>query len=409
MKVKNKIYEQMWQLMDCPFKSQSVEKVFGNPDIPAQKKIEAVEKVILEDVVRIPKEYGQPILPNNVVEVKMPAFWDAGFDPRFDEGGNYLQAPGKRPMMQVIVETIAYCLFVFKAYFSPWKEVRELGKAILAGAFLEKVWSSYYVRFLVNDINDPCQNWISLAEYDFLENAGDILKKLDPSVSRQPRPFPREVIFPIHAMNKPQSAKQAADQLQPGMENQDLARCGISFARLSKDMYVLEPEGKEKLTVNTLDFDYVPHYLFVDAIQARAGDLKLACRELRQQIAKTTTDFKCVFSFASCQEKLRPVFERFYLAWQEYVESHELLIENQKVWSQVDYHAPVYEALRAETRLSSKKADEHRRKKDRPSVQAYEACQKELTEDYTGVHAFSNTGRFLKARDEKLPTLLDKI
>lgn len=408
MQVKNKIYEQMWQLMGGPSKPLSVEKIFGNPDTPTQKKIEAVEKVIIEDVLHIPKEYGQPILPINVVKVIMPSFWDAGFDPRFDEGGNYL-LPGKRSMMQMIVETFAYCLFVFKAYCSPWSEERQLRKGILAGASLEKMWSSYYVRFLVKDIDDPCQNWISLAEYDFLESAGDILKKLDPSVALPPRPFPREVIFPIHAMNRPQEVKRLDDQELPGKENLDLARCGMSFARLSKDMYILEPEGKEKLTLDTLEFDYVPHYLFVDATRKSAGSLKLACRELRQQIAETTTDFKCAFSFASCQEKLRPIFERFERAWNEYAASHELLKENQIVWSQYDYRAEEYAALREETKLSRKEADECRRKKDRPSEQAYEVCQEVVKKDYIVAHSFSNTGRFLKARDEKVQTLLDEI
>jgi hypothetical protein len=409
VEVKNKIYERMWEVMNCPSENRYGERAFGDPDIHPLKKIEAVEKVILEDVVHVSKEYGKPIVPNSAVEVKMPSFWDAGFDPRFDEEGYYYWPPGARTMRQVIVEIVAYCLFVFKAYCSPWQEVRELGKAILAGASLEKVSSSYYVRFLVNDIDDPCQNWISLAEYDFLENAGDIFYKLIPSDSPLPRPFPREAIYPIHAMNKPQEANWADDQELPGKENLDLARCGISFARLSKDMYVLEPEGKEKQSFDTYIYGYVPHYLFVDATRKSAKELKLACRELRQQIRETITDFKCGFSFASCQEKLRPVFEEFNRAWGAYAGSHEILSENQVVWSQDDYRKAEYEALRAETKLSPKKADEQRRIKDRPSQQAYETGQGALKAAYLGAHAFSNTGRILKVRDEKLPMLLDKV
>jgi hypothetical protein len=409
MGIKNKIYESMWQVMGGFSEVQSVEKIFANPDIPVQKKIEAVEKVILEDVVRIPKEYEQPILPNNAVEVIMPSFWDAGFDPRFDEDGYYLLPQGTRTMRQVIVETVAYCLFIFKAYLSPWKEVRELGKAILAGASLEEVWSSYYVRFLVKNIDDPCQNWISLAEYDFLENAGDILKKLYPSLEHPLRQFPREVIYSIHKMNKPQVANWADDQELPAKENQDLARCGMSFVRLSKATYVLESEGKEKHSFDAFNYDYVPHYLFVNATRRSAKKLKIACRDLRQQIAETTIDFKCALSFASCQQKLRLVFDRFEQAWNAYVASHELLAENQEVWSKVDYRKEEYEALRAETKLSPKKADENRRDKNRPSELAYDACQANVKAAYLEQYPYSKTGRILKARDETLLTLRDKV
>ncbi len=397
---KTKIYWRLWLLMKSPDIKNYGENSFWSSAFPAQRKIEAVERVILEDAEPIPAP-EKPVRPANSVEVKMPAYWDTGFDPRFDEGGNFLLEPPKRSMAQVIVEVTAYCLFVIKAYCSPWKEERQTRKAILAGASFEKVWSSYYVRALVNNIDDPCVNWIPLAEHDFLENTGDIFRKLNHSPVLTPRPFPREVIFPIHRMNKPQDPNQAVEKMQPDLENTDLARMGFSFTRLNKDAFTLEASGKRKFSFDPFEYDYVPHYLFIHATRQSAEKLKLACRELRLQLAQTPVDFKCAFSFALCQKKLRPVFERFNQAWQEYVQSHEILAESQTIWSQVDYRAREYAALRAETKLSSKKADENRRIKGRPSEQAYDTCQESLKKAYLAKYTGTKTGLLLRALYDK--------
>jgi hypothetical protein len=401
----NRVYERMRQKMDKPAIDKDGETAFRNPSLQ-QKAIKAVEKVILKDVPEEPAA-EKPAKPEDALEVKMTAFWDTGFDPRFDEGGNFLLAPEKRTMRKVIIEIVAYCLFVFKAYCSPWSEERQLRKAILLGASLEKVWSSYYVRALVNDFNDPCSNWIRLAEYDFLENTGDIFRKLNPSFPLQLRPFPREVITPIHRMNKPQDPRQGIEKMKPGLENEDLVRIG--FYRLSKDFYILNSSNKEKSSFDLFEYNYVPHYLFIHATRESANRLKLACRELRLQIAQTSTDFKCAFSFASCQEKLRPIFEEFNQAWQAYVNSHELLRENQEVWSHSDYRNEEYEALRAETKLSPEKADAHCKIADRPSAQAFKKCQEDLASAYIQHHSLSKTGCILKARDGAFSTLQVKI
>jgi hypothetical protein len=349
----------------------------------------------------------KPVLPENAVEVKVLKFWDTGFDPRFDVGGNCLLVPEglpKRTMRQVIVEIVAYYLFVFKAYCSPWSEERHLRKTILSGASLEKVWSSYYVRALVEGGESieapPCVHWIPLAEHGFLEKTGDIFRKLTPS-SLPPRPFPREVILPIHAMNKPQKADWGIEKIKPGpekLENMDFVRMGHSFLRLSKVDFT-SPDN-EKPSFDLFEYDYVPHYLFIHAIQESAQRLKLACRELRLQIAQAPTDFKCAFSFVSCQEKLRPVFIAFNQAWQEYVQSHELLTEKQEIWSQVDYHAQEYAALMAETKLSSKKAEKNKVNGGRLSKTTYRTCQDAVKMAYIEEYPLSKTGRLLKVLNE---------
>jgi hypothetical protein len=300
----------------------------------------------------------------------------------------------------------AYCLFVIKAYCSLWSEKRQLRQAILAGASFEKIWSSYCVRALVKNCDDPCINWIRLAEYDFLEKTGDIYRRLNSSSSNPPRPFPREVIFPIHCMNKPQDEEQAIEKMQPGLENMDLARAGASFTRLNRAALT-----EEKSPFDLFECDYVPHYLFIHATRKSAEKLKLACRELRLQIAQTPTDFKCAFSFAACQTKLRPAFDKFKQAWQEYVQSHELLTENQAVWSFIDYRADEYAALRAETKMPPKKMDEHRRIKNRPSAQAYDRCQQTVKESYAAVFHRTKTGRILLALSvhEELSTISNKV
>jgi hypothetical protein len=405
---KNKIYRRLWEVMDKPNKPNYGESSFWEPTFPAQKKIEAVERVICEDAEPLPDPVKQ-VQPANSVEVKMPAFWDTGFDPRFDERGNFILESPKKSMAQLIVEIAAYCLFVFQAYCSPWSEVRQNRKAILAGASFENIWSSYYVRALVNNIDDPCFHWIPQAEHDFLEKTGDIFRKLTHSPVLTTRPFPREVIFPIHRMNKPQDSAWVIEKLKPGLENGDLARMGFGFTRLNKNAFTLDPPGKEKFSFDLLEYDYVPHYLFIHATQKSAENLKLACRELRLQLAQTPLDFKSAFSFPSCQVKLRPVFERFNQAWQEYVLSHEILSESQMVWSQVDYRAREYAALRGETKLSPEKADEKRRIKDRPSEQAYDTCQEALKTAYIAKYSATRTGRLLKALHDKELTIPNKV
>jgi hypothetical protein len=248
-----------------------------------------------------------------------------------------------------------------------------------------------------------------LAENGFLENTGDIFQKLNHSPVLTPRPFPREVILPIHRMNKPQDPAWVIEKLKPGLENGDLARMGYSFYRLKENAFTLEPSGKEKFSLDLFEYDYVPHYLFIHATRQSAENLKLACRELRLQIAKTPVDFKCAFSFASCEANLRPVFERFNQAWQEYVHSHELLTEAQMVWSQSDYLHDQYVALRAETKLPPETPEEVRLGIDRPSAQAFKTCQENLKMAYINQYPDSKTGQFLKALHDKELTLQDEL
>jgi hypothetical protein len=408
---KHKIYERLWQVMDSPSVDKYGEKAFWGLDTPVQKKIEAVEKVITEDAEPIPVPVKLP-RPKNSVEVKMQASWDTGFDPRFTIDGHFLIVPQRslRQVVSAIVGFVAYCIFVIKSYCSYSREERNVRKEILTAASLERVWSSYYVRALVNNMDDPCLHWIPLAEHDFLEAASYLYRRLNPSSSYAVRLFPREVLLPIHCMNKPQDPNWTIDKIQPGLENLDLAKTGISFYRLSKGAYTLELQGEQKHSFDTLEYDYVPHYLFIHVTQPSAEALKLACRDLRQQIAGTTTDFKCAFSFAQCKAKLKPAFTRFSQAWQEYVHAHELLAEAQEVLCRQDYYAEEYQAFRAEAKMPPAEFAIYKHDKDNMRAKhAYDRAQEALAKDYRELHVETKTGHLLKALHGKSATLLPKV
>ena len=178
------------------------------------------------------------------------------------------------------------------------------------------------------------------------------------------------------------------------MENGDLARAGVGFARLNREHFTIS---------DVFEYDYVPHYLFIHATRESAGKLKLAFRELRQQIAQTTTDLKCAVSFAACQAKLTPALLGFNKAWDEYFKSHELLQEAQLVWSQKDHRQREYDALRQEVKMPSGKIEDYRADlANRRSKQEHEASDNDLFDLYRRDYPASKTGRLIQAIDERV-------
>jgi hypothetical protein len=395
--VRFQIYYQMWKVMGMPSVGANFgEQAFWNSETSMLDRIKAVEKVILEDI-NFPVTLS-PIRPENFVAVTRQEFYDTGFDPRFTVDGNFMEVP-QRSLGQIasaIVRFVAYYIFVAKSYLS-FSEERQLRKTILKAAFFEQMLSSYCIRAFREDLNDPwvkwLPEWIPLAEHDFLETAGNLYKKVL-EIKDESRPFPREVISPIHCINKPQNSRWASDEIKPGMENGDLARAGVSFARLNREHFTLS---------DALEYDYVPHYLFIHATHESAEKLKLAFRELRQQIAETTTDLKCAFSFAACKAKLTPALSDFNNAWNEYFNSHELLQEAQVVWSQKDHRQREYDALRQEVKMPSGKIDDYRADQaNRRSKQEHEACDRDLFDIYRRDYPASKTGRLMQAIHERV-------
>jgi hypothetical protein len=408
--VRYRIYERMWHVMGCPMGDDAFgENAFRGSHVPTQKKIEAIEKIIAEEVP-LPDSVT-PVQPKKSTNVEQ-TFWDTGFDPRFTADGHFYLVPQRslRQVISAIAGFVIYYIFIAKSYCGFSREERQVRGAILEGAALEKLWSSYYVRTLVINVDDPSSHWIPQAEHDFLETANYLHQRLIHDSGSPERLFPREVIFPIHRMNKPQDLSEAVDKIQPEMENMDLVRTGPSFARLCKDMYVLEPRSKQKHSFDTLDYDYVPHYLFVHATRESAERLKLACRELRQQIAATTTDLKCAFSFAQCKARLIPALRSFNEAWQGYVQSHEILTEAQVVWSSQDYRRDEYAAFRAEAKMPPAEFAVYKcDKANRVSEQAHDLAEVMLEKDYRERYPNTKTGRLLTARHDVAPTLPDKV
>jgi len=207
--VRSQIYFKMWTVMNRPTNAglpdEYGQNIFLNPNTSMHDRIKAVEKVILEDI-NSPVTLS-PIRPENFVAVTRQEFYDTGFDPRFTIDGNFMEVP-QRSLGQIasaIVRFVAYCIFVAKSYLS-FSEERQFRQTILKAAFFEQVLSSYCVRAFREDLNDPwakwLPEWIPLAEHDFLETAGDLYKKVL-EIKDESRPFPSEVISPIHCIINP--------------------------------------------------------------------------------------------------------------------------------------------------------------------------------------------------------------
>lgn len=246
---------------------------------------------------------------------------DHGFNPSFSEDGYYWLPKSPTSFKQILSDWLSFFCALFRSYFSYDPQVREFYQLVLAAAKAEAVYHE------IVEVESAMDHFV---EKTFFESVGNLCKQAGVPGCAAPRPFPVEMLQPIHFLNHGQCV---VEHFNPLWMHCDLDRMSsYGFHRLRYDGASNAPHK-------------VPHYLFAYAIAQSAGDLKRACRNLRQTLRKTVTDFKCATSFQACQETLIPQLTAFQKAWEAYVQSHELLIEVNGVVSKKD-HEGSYQSIR---------------------------------------------------------------
>lgn len=410
--VAHRIHGRLWQLMDQP---ESIDiarhALWTQPGLaPTNKKIQAIEEVYNA----LLDEYGYvapppPSIPENVKRVEMPAFFDCGFDPRFSEDGEYLLPTAKKGRLVSFIEWVASIVFSLRAYLSLNPDERALRQMVLSLAKTEKAWTNCTEYHSTDIYHSHEFDNVRIYEREFLTKASNCYKAFHPQPNAPWTLYPRELLDPIHKINKPQAEQQRAKHLaRPGWQNADLSRIGTSgFWRLGEGMYTIHTRSGRIEHLDKHAFKYVPHYIFIHAIEESANRLKIAMRTYRSTIASMSTDIKCTKSFAAFKEKLLRQSEDFNNAWNAYVNSHELVKEVQETFSTIDPYKQLYdhEKRRWETTkpLSHAELSQITRKEDSPTYwkERYESAGYEMLRELVkSAFPDSLNGRMLLAYDE---------
>lgn len=257
---------------------------------------------VLEDIV---KEGAQ--------EIEQTDFRDCGFDPRFNFDGIYLLPTEKKTKAQSIFNV----LFTQKPQVqTPGNKQEEL---VLECLEAEEEFAQYVQKYFMTAMEANYIEQIPFVEYQFFRALGELHKTYSKDQTFPDRPYPVEVLLPIHHIKKPQSGKKE-------FNFEKAARWG--FWRLS---------SKSKS-------DSIKHHEFIQAIELPAIDLKQSCRKVRAALIdiKSKVDEGEKISKAAKTANLRQLLGEFNAQWNYYVASHELLTDAQKLWSQHDIYKSEY-------------------------------------------------------------------
>lgn len=247
--------------------------------------------------------------------VAQDALHDCGLDPRFTFDGNFL----------LPTEESAKSRSVFQSFLLNQKE-----KCILACADAEAKWSAYTQELYLTFETAAHIQRAPLAQHLFFQTLGELSKQLLPNRADLPlRPYPSELMTPIHAMQKPQNGKQP---IKGDAVNGDLMRvCQWGFWRLSKT-YCPE-EG------------YIRHEEFIDRTDAPSVALRNACRNVRKALIAIKSEFDkgCGKPLALAKKHhLEVHLEDFHEKWHTYVESHDVVNNAYTLWSAHNLFEHIY-------------------------------------------------------------------
>ncbi len=358
--IANRVYGRLWEVMERPDRIDFGKAAFWNADgqtAPFPKKTKAIEDILktLLDQSRIAPPPSPPLPPGAKPLNGFHFFFDCGFDPRFSTDGNYLlpvESISWEWLCKQIGQWAAYLEFTCRAYCSFDPEERKLRQMILSCAKIEKAWGDQTKHTFTEEYEGIYS--VFALEHAFLNRTSQFYQMLHPASPPSTRLYPSEALQAIHSINKPQASYWRKELAAPGLENGDLSRCGIwGLWRLSKGRYdVYNQREKRHIRLDQHELRYVPHYIFIHAIEEPSCALKTAIREYRQELSSLITDQKCARSFASCKEKLLSKMHALHTAWDGYVNSHELLKEVNTVFSKQDHYKPLHDNELWETQMS---------------------------------------------------------
>ena len=284
-------------------------------------KIKAVEKILSSHfpIHTPPSSPKETPLGARTVEIK--AWYDCGFDYRFSFEGDFLLPPTRNSWYQASKNYIAYLEFQSRSMLASAPEECAIRQLLLASAKAELAWARTTAKTFTVAFDHT--NFSVICERDFLESVSKLYQFFHPHATG--RLYPDEVLNPIHSINCPQGTSFDKRRARPGWENYDLRRTvSAGFWRLNSEMYT---------DLDRIEYNYVPHYLFIDAVHASSDGVKNAIRELRCEITAISVDFPCARSVQVLRGRLLPKLNAFHVAWTAYINSHDLLQEVQAIFS----------------------------------------------------------------------------
>jgi hypothetical protein len=358
--IANQIYGRLWEVMQSPNIVDFGQHAFWNQQgqtAPLSKKTQAVEDVLKQWI----QQAGMTLppaapLPAGAIPVLMPAFFDCGLDPRFSFDGDYLLPTGQQfnwnTFCQTIRQWIAYLEFSLRAYLSPNAEERNLRQMILSLAKAEHQWTKA-TQFTFTKSYELPQH-VFTSQREFLDQASALYQAVHPTANAPKRQYPNQLLVPIHNINKPQDESDHRSVALPGWENGDLSRCAREgYWRLRKEMYrVYNETSRQSVELDQHNLRYVPHYIFIQATEQPAQQLKIALRDYRSELSSIINDPQSARSLQSCKQRLFTKLEAFHSAWNQYVSSHELLTEVNAVFSQHDPYKMSHEYKKWKMQMS---------------------------------------------------------
>lgn len=301
------------------------------------EKIEAVEKILsrhfpIQTPPSSPKETPQDA---KIVEVK--AWYDCGFDHRFSFEGDFLLSPPRNSWVQASKNLAAYLEFQSRSMLSSDPDECNIRQLLIASAKAELAWARTTAKTFTVAFDHT--NFSVICERDFLDSVSKLYQVFHPHTTG--RLYPDEVLTPIHSINCPQGTSFDKRRARPGWENYDLRRTvSAGFWRLNSEMYT---------DLDRIEYNYVPHYLFIDAVHASSDGVKNAIRELRYEINAISIDFQCARSVEALKGRLLPKLNAFHASWTAYIHSHDLLQEVQAIFSGQDHFQLYYEYFRTQS------------------------------------------------------------
>ncbi len=300
------------------------------------EKIQAVEDVLCKHFpIHTPPSSPKDV-PLGAKPIEIKAWYDCGFDPRFSFEGDFLLPSQDRSWTELSWHWAAYLEFQSRSYCSMDPNERKLRQLLLACAKAELAWSKTTLKTFTVDFDHT--NFSVMRERDFLDSVSNLFHFFHPETTG--RLYPDEALTPIHSINCPQGRSFDKRRARPKWENFDLRRTvSAGFWRLNSEMYSqLDP----------IEYNYVPHYLFIHAVQTSSEKLKNAIREFRTEIAATIVDSQCARLFSILKERIIPKLDAFHAAWTDYINSHDVLQEVQAIFSRQDHFCAYYEYFRAQ-------------------------------------------------------------
>lgn len=361
--LKNQVYGKMWEVCGSnPGAGRNFGQTafYSNDYSPAQK-IDAVERVITDQLASQTIFVPRRLVSEGARSITYEHHYDGGFDYRFNFEGTYYLDPAKsfwRRPIGVIQDLFAYMMFVLRTSFCRVAGEKKIRSLILKCASSERVLSSYTYNGLVKSHAKYPIEWIQELEHGFFEDLSALYKALFQPGNE--RIFPSEMLRPIHDINKPQSQEDQERYARPGWIHGDLSNSLRIFMRLAEPSRALSTLTQdERVPINrelSINHQFVPHYIFIDATRDARVGLKTVVRNIRQTLGEVTIGKQSI-------EDLRRELLIFKATWDAFIKSHEVLGEAQSYLSQNDFYAPVYDKAKQERtapfyRRSVKKVDD---------------------------------------------------